>query len=138
MLFCVGSDMCPFGSWSSLRCGGFLTGIMFSALFYLLYAIRHMPFCNGLRQVPSRCLVLALLRRPSRGHPALCHNHSLISNVYSLSLLYAIRHRLYAVFADHSSRVTRHCLCYSPYAICHRLIGYMPPTISACCKISFS
>ncbi len=31
-LFLTGSDMCPFGTWSSLRCGGFLTGIMSSAI----------------------------------------------------------------------------------------------------------
>ncbi len=84
-LFLTGSDMCPFGSWSSLRCGGFLTGIMSSAK-------------------PSTNLQSTNLQ-------------SLISNVYSLSLLYAIRHWLYAVFADYSSRVTRHCTYYSPFAV---------------------
>ncbi len=44
------SDMCPFGGWSSLRCGGFLTGIMLSALFHMLLAISHLPY--AIRHMP--------------------------------------------------------------------------------------
>ncbi len=65
----AGSDMCPFGSWPSLRCGGFLTAIMSSASSHRLYAIRR--FVIGSSICPVEIWSSLTLRRISLGHYAL-------------------------------------------------------------------
>ncbi len=79
--FVIGSSICPVEIWSSLRCGGFLWGIMLSALFHMLLAISHVLFLDRLRHVSLRQLSSLTLRRLPRGHSALRHNRSLIPNV---------------------------------------------------------
>ncbi len=71
LLFCMGSSICPVEIWSSLRCGGFLWGIMLSASSHLPYAICHLLFCMGFSNCPIEIWSSLSLRRLPHGHHVL-------------------------------------------------------------------